>query len=157
MTCICRNLCSIFWIICFYKATKKMRHMMYLLTFVVDWLMGWLIIYHSDKHRYSIYMCSTRSMSSHIRLIFLFDIMKERMLYICLTWSTFKWQTSRHDMQLMQLYSGCQLDEPQLLWQPPEEYICDMIVEMLCIWNVFCYILLEIKLLLPQKRSLFPI
>ena len=35
----------------------------------------------------------------------------------------------------------------KLLWQPPEEYICE-IVEMLCVWNVLYCILLEIKLLL---------
>ena len=35
----------------------------------------------------------------------------------------------------------------ELLWQPPEEYICE-IVEMLCVWNVLYCILLEIKLIL---------
>ena len=35
----------------------------------------------------------------------------------------------------------------ELHWQPPEEYICE-IVEMLCVWNVSYCILLEIKLLL---------
>ena len=37
----------------------------------------------------------------------------------------------------------------ELLWQPPEEYICE-IVEMLCVWNVSYCILLEIKLLLTS-------
>ena len=39
----------------------------------------------------------------------------------------------------------------ELLWQPPEEYICE-IVEMLCVWKVSYLILLEIKLL--QLRTL---
>ena len=34
---------------------------------------------------------------------------------------------------LVSLIIICQLDEPHLLWQPPEEYICEMILEMLCI------------------------
>ena len=29
---------------------------------------------------------------------------------------------------MLKVVSGCQLDEPQLLWQPPEEYICEMIL-----------------------------
>ena len=39
----------------------------------------------------------------------------------------------------------------ELLWQPPEEHICEITVKMLCIWNVLCCILLEIKLLLLQQ------
>ena len=36
---------------------------------------------------------------------------------------------SRCSLQLYHCWnSGCQLDEPQLLWQPPEEYICEMIL-----------------------------
>ena len=42
----------------------------------------------------------------------------------------------------------------ELLWQPREEYICE-IVEMLCVWNVSYCILLEIKLLLLQYVWLF--
>ena len=38
----------------------------------------------------------------------------------------------------------------ELLWQPPEEYICE-IVEMLCVRNVSYCLLLEIKLLLLNK------
>ena len=41
----------------------------------------------------------------------------------------------------------------ELLWQPPEEYICG-ITEMLCVWNVSYCILLEIKLLLRSLYSL---
>ena len=40
----------------------------------------------------------------------------------------------------------------ELLWQPPEEYICE-IVEMLCVWNVSYCILLEIKFL-PLLESI---
>ena len=39
----------------------------------------------------------------------------------------------------------------ELLWQPPEEYICE-IVEMFCVWNVSYCILLEIKLLLRASN-----
>ena len=55
------------------------------------------------------------------------------------------------DNYILQTGCGCQFNEPQLLWQPPEENICEMILEMLCIWHVFCCILLEIKLLLLHK------
>ena len=43
--------------------------------------------------------------------------------------------------------------DQELLWQPPEEYICE-IVEMLCVWNVLYCILLEIKLILLLTFSI---
>ena len=54
--------------------------------------------------------------------------------------SNFKW-TEWSFFQIMARWAT------ELLWQTPEEYICE-IVEMLCVWNVLYCILLEIKLLL---------
>ena len=85
---------------------------------VIDFIY-WFLIYYSDKYRYNICNNSTRSIPSHIGLQSHFNIKKEK-ISEHITWSVFKLQTSKHDMDYCALkqsllYSQFQITERLML------------------------------------------